>query len=151
MAKFEDDLFESGHRLLSHVSFWRRSVDDKLRLWTDPTQLIQEFLLLMNGLYPCIRFILEVGDENINFLDLLSLLPDSFSMIFIGSPPPPTPRSTGPQKFPSFPPPHIRAVWLRNCAIVKLTQITFHVFRFLPPGFSRSFSESRGLYIGRMV
>jgi len=55
---------------MSHVQYWFRYVDDVLRLWTGPPDLVQNFLSFINSLCPTVKFTLEVGGHTINFLDL---------------------------------------------------------------------------------
>lgn len=70
MSIFEEKVFNSQCMLLQYIVYWHRYVDDVLCLWTGSPDLLDEFLIFLNSLYPSIRFTLEVGGQSINFLDL---------------------------------------------------------------------------------
>ena len=70
MDKLETELFASNHTLTKYTQYWYRYVDDILCLWNGTTSQLHEFRSLLNSLYPSIKFTLEIGGNQINFLDL---------------------------------------------------------------------------------
>jgi len=70
MSLLEENLFDSGHPLLSHIHYWFRYVDDVICLWAGPEPLLHDFLDFINSLVPSINFTLEIGGQSTNFFDL---------------------------------------------------------------------------------
>ena len=70
MNKFESEIFQSNHPLISHILLWCRYVDDILCVWVGSRELIEDFLDFRNSLYPSIKFSVGEGGGKISFLDL---------------------------------------------------------------------------------
>ena len=70
MDSLESKIFASNDISVRWVSYWHRYVDDILCLWSGDHLQLDEFLLSINALYPSIKFTVQVGGNNINFLDL---------------------------------------------------------------------------------
>ena len=65
MKEFKLELFQSDRPLLRHTAFLRR--ENILWIWHGSSELIQQFLFLLNSFYSPIEFTVEVGGKKINF------------------------------------------------------------------------------------
>ena len=54
----------------SGVRFWKRYVDDIFCVWEGTTDELTEFLASMNQFHQNVKFTMELGGHEINFLDL---------------------------------------------------------------------------------
>ena len=69
--KLENEIFNFQNSLAVHIDYWFRYIDDILCLRTGSVHLLNYFLSYINSLYPSIKFTLEIGGSQINFLDLM--------------------------------------------------------------------------------
>lgn len=69
MSKLENDIL--NHSPSSQfVQFWRKYVDDIICVWDGTEPDLSGFFDELNAYHPSMDFTLEVGDDEINFLDL---------------------------------------------------------------------------------
>ena len=47
----------------------KRYIDDKFSLWNVDKKEIEEFIVLANSHHPTVKFMAEISDKEINFLD----------------------------------------------------------------------------------
>jgi len=47
----------------------KRYIDDKFSLWNVDKKEIEEFTVLANSHHPTVKFMAEISDKEINFLD----------------------------------------------------------------------------------
>lgn len=69
MDGFEAHAFQNSPQMVD-VLFWARYVDDIICIYNCNATCLQAFLDTLNSYHPNIKFTLEVGGNNINFLDL---------------------------------------------------------------------------------
>lgn len=67
---FETSLFNSDNHLITCVHTWLRYVDDVFCIWTGTERQLTQFLTTLNNINNKIQFTIEIGDRNLNFLDL---------------------------------------------------------------------------------
>ena len=70
MNLFENNIFNSDYNLTLYIEYWYKYVDDILCLWSGSLTQLNDFLAILNSQFPSIKFTIEVGGTNINFLDL---------------------------------------------------------------------------------
>lgn len=70
MSQLEKDIMDNSHSSSFSVKFWRRYVDDIICVWDGTEPDLSRFFNEMNAYHPSMEFTLEIGGDQIHFLDL---------------------------------------------------------------------------------
>ena len=70
MDNFERTILSSSNPHTQYIHYWHRYVDDVLCMWIGQPSQLHNFLNFLNSHHPSIKFTMEIGDKQINFLDL---------------------------------------------------------------------------------
>ena len=78
LSHMEDQLLRDP-AISQNIVFYKRYVDDILCIWNGSDEQLNLTLAKLNSFHPAMKFVMEIGDQVINFLDLTLRLSHQYS------------------------------------------------------------------------